>query len=66
MTETATMTDRLELARIRAHAFAAEQGSDEAAAESFAGEYVALLEDRLHEIRYPDVPLPTPEEVWFA
>ena len=37
-----------------------------AAAEEFAGEYVAVLEDRLHELRYPDLPPPTPEEVWFA
>lgn len=63
---TETTTDRLELARLRAHAFAVEQGSAAAAAEEFAGEYVAVLEDRLHEPRYPDLPPPTPEEVWFA
>ena len=63
---TETTTDRFELARLRARAFASEQGRDGAAAEAFAGEYVAFLEDWLHEPRYPDVPPPTPEEVWWS
>ena len=37
---------------------------DDAAA--FADEFAAYIEDRMHEIRYPDVPLPTPEEYELA
>lgn len=37
---------------------------DDAAA--FADEFTAYIEDRMHEIRYPDLPLPTPEEYELA
>lgn len=61
-----TTTDRLELARSRAFTYALEQGATPARAEEFAGEYVCVLEDRATEIRYPDLPAPTPEEVWAS
>lgn len=63
MTQT---TDRIEQGRLRAVNFARAKGLSEIAAEEFASEYAAVLEDRAHEQRYPDVPLPTPEEVWFS
>lgn len=37
---------------------------DDAAA--FADEFAAYIEDRMHEIQYPDLPLPTPEEYELA
>lgn len=58
--------DRIEQGRARALNFARAQGLSEIAAEEFAFEYVAVLEDRMYEQRYPDVPLPTPEEVWYS
>lgn len=63
------MTKNAELAELRrrgALAFAKSRGATRAAAEEFAFEYMAVLEDRAHERRYPDVPLPTPEEVWIS
>lgn len=61
-----TTTDRLELARSQASTYALEQGATPSRAEEFAGEYVCVLEDRSTETRYPDLPAPTPEEVWFS
>ncbi|MGC5173057.1 hypothetical protein ACLQ2Q_20655 [Microbacterium sp. DT81.1] len=61
-----TTTDRLELARGQAFDYAIEQGGPPSRAEDFAGEYVCVLEDRATELRYPDLPAPTPEEVWFS
>lgn len=61
-----TTTDRLERARAQAFDYAIEQGATPSRAEDFAGEYVCVLEDRSTELRYPDRPAPTPEEVWFS
>ena len=61
-----TTTDRIEFARAQAFAFAIEQGARPSLAEDFAGEYVCVLEDRSAELRYPDLPAPTPEEVWIS
>lgn len=61
-----TTTDRLELARGQAFDFALEQGATPSRAENFALEYVCVLEDRATELRYPDLPAPTPEEVWIS
>jgi len=61
-----TTEETYELARARALAFAAEQDISPSAAEVFADEYALVLEDRAHETRYPDLPAPTPEEVWFS
>lgn len=58
--------DRAEQDRVRARNFATMQGVSPDAAEEFAFEYVAVIEDRLYEQRYPDAPLPTPEEVWLS
>jgi len=61
-----TTQNRAELAHEQAFAFALAQGSGRERAEEFAGEYVNVLEDRAGEIRYPDAPAPTPEEVWIS
>lgn len=61
-----TSEEKYELARAHALAFAAEQDSTPGAAEVFANEYMLVLEDRANETRYPDLPAPTPEEVWFS
>ncbi|KDA07195.1 hypothetical protein DC31_00325 [Microbacterium sp. CH12i] len=58
--------ERIELARAGALSFAKDQGSSPTAAEAFADDYVCVLEDRAHEVRYPDLADPTPEEVWFS
>ena len=61
-----TTEETYELARARALAFVAEQEISPSAAEVFVDEYALVLEDRAHETRYPDLPPPTPEEVWFS
>lgn len=33
---------------------------------AFADEYAAFIEDRMYELRYPDLPLPTPEDYELA
>jgi hypothetical protein len=63
MTET---VDHVERGRVQALDFAKAQGLSPTDAEEFSFDYAAMIEDRLHELRYPDVPLPTPEEVWYS
>ncbi len=58
--------DRAELARAQASAFAIAEGATPERAEQFADEYAVVLEDRAHEISYPDAPSPTPEAVWWS
>lgn len=48
-----------------AHAYALAH-SEIVDATAFADEFTAYIEDRMHEIRYPDLPLPTPEEYELA
>lgn len=63
MTET---VDHVERGRVQALAFAKAQELSPTDAEEVSFDYAAMIEDRLHELRYPDVPLPTPEEVWYS
>lgn len=37
-------------------------GHSEDEARAFADEYAAYVEDRQHELRYPDLPIPSPSE----
>jgi hypothetical protein len=56
--------DRVELARHRALEFAQAPWSDVADPAGFADEYAFAYEEWLTEIHDPDLPFPTPEEVW--
>lgn len=45
-----------------AFSYAKSSGLSRASAQDFADHYAAYIEDRTNEIRYPDLPLPTPSE----
>ncbi|MBF0816281.1 hypothetical protein E4U02_07645 [Microbacterium paludicola] len=58
-----TCTSTADRAWDQAHAYAVAAGIDQA--QAFADDYAFLIDDLVHETRYPDVPLPTPaEHVW--
>ena len=46
----------------QAFAYARQAGMDDHDARDFADEYAFAIDELRHEIRYPDLPLPTPSE----
>ncbi|WP_417541357.1 hypothetical protein [Microbacterium maritypicum] len=63
MTAPAGIADR---AWTRALEYAHTNAIEIADAQSFADSYAAMVEDRMNEIRYPDVADPTPEEFYYS
>lgn len=55
-----------DFAWIRAIEYAQTVPTEILDAQSFADSYAAMVEDRMYEIRFPDVADPTPEEFFYS
>lgn len=63
MTSPAGIADR---AWVRAHEYAQTIPIEITDPQSFADSYAAMVEDRMNEVRYPDLADPTPEEFFYS